>query len=32
MGKINLMIYGYNGKLGSKICTFGENYNYNIIK
>jgi len=30
MKKINLMIYGYNGKLGSKICRFGTEYN--IIK
>jgi len=30
--KKNLMVYGYNGKLGSKICKFGEEYNYNIIK
>ena len=30
--KNNLMVYGYNGKLGSKICRFGEDYNYNIIK
>jgi dihydrodipicolinate reductase len=28
--KNNLMVYGYNGKLGSKICKFGEEYNYKI--
>ena len=32
MEKKNLMIYGHNGKLGNKICRFGEDYNYNIIK
>lgn len=26
------MVYGYNGKLGSKICRFAEEYNYSIIK
>lgn len=32
MKNINLMIFGYNGKLGSKICIYAENYNYKIVK